>query len=108
MMSTLGAIDASGYRGTFQFMNRLFVHPGTSLWQDYRRRGLLVDEWPVPRWAFRTDRAAALERDILDAAAAGLGFDAVRTIFERGVRAWLADQKPVPDLLPVQHRRRFP
>jgi len=108
LMSTLGAIDASGYRGTFQFMNRLFVHPGTSLWQDYRRRGLLVDEWPVPRWAFRTDRAAALERDILDAAAAGLGFDAVRTIFERGVRAWLADQKPVPDLLPVQHRRRFP
>ncbi|EPE94382.1 B12-binding domain-containing radical SAM protein [Rhizobium grahamii] len=99
LLSTLGTIDASGYRGTFQFMNRLFVHPGTSLWQDYHRRGLLVDEWPVPRWTFLTDRAAALERDILEAVAAGLGFDAVRTIFEQGVHTWLADQQPGLDVL---------
>ncbi|MDB5656511.1 MAG: methyltransferase [Tardiphaga sp.] len=98
LLRTLGAIDASGYRGTFQFMNRLFVHPGTTLWHDYRRRGLLLDDWPVPRWAFRTDRAAALERDVLDAVSVGLGFDAVRTIFERGVRAWLYESPPVADL----------
>ncbi|MGO4716211.1 B12-binding domain-containing radical SAM protein [Bradyrhizobium sp. 2TAF24] len=91
LIDTLKAIDASGYRGIYQFMNRLFVHPGTSLWQDYRLRGLLVEEWPVPQWTFRHDGAARLERDVLDAAAAGLGFHEVRAIFERGVRAWLAE-----------------
>jgi Radical SAM superfamily/B12 binding domain len=100
LSQTLHAIDASGYRGTFQFMNRLFVHPGTSLWRDYRRRGLLAEEWPVPRWRFQSDQAAALERAVLDATAAGLGFDEVRAIFERGVQAWLADEQPASNRIP--------
>jgi radical SAM superfamily enzyme YgiQ (UPF0313 family) len=92
LLDTLGAIDACGYRGTFQFMNRVFVHPGTSLWHDYRSRGLLADEWPVPRWEFRNPQAAALERAVLDAVVAGAPFDAVRDTFERRALEWLAGE----------------
>lgn len=92
LLNTLAAIDASGYRGTFQFMNRLVVHPGTSLWANYRRRGLLADEWPVPRWEFGDERAASLEREVLDAVVAGCGFEEVRHVFERGVQAWRAQE----------------
>ena len=93
LRATLSAIDVSGYRGTFQFMNRVFVHPGTALWHDYRQRRLLIDEWPVPRWQFQSDRAASLEAEVLDAIAGGSGFDEVRTVFERGVCAWLAEEQ---------------
>jgi radical SAM superfamily enzyme YgiQ (UPF0313 family) len=93
LRATLSAIDVSGYRGTFQFMNRVFVHPGTALWHDYRQRGLLVDEWPVPRWQFQSARAASLEAEVLDAIAAGSTFEEVRTVFERGILAWVAAEQ---------------
>lgn len=95
LLETLTLIDVCGYRGTFQFMNRVFVHPGTTLWHSTRQAGLLDVEWPEPTWHFRDPRAAEVETRALETIGAGADYDTVRRTLLDAVEQWTqADAQP--------------
>lgn len=85
--ATLGIIDASGYTGTYPFLNRIVVHPGTRLFEQYDARGSLTERFPVPQWAFDDPRAQAFH-DAIMRAGDTLGFADLRREFLRQLQQW--------------------
>ena len=84
---TLGIIDASGYTGTYPFLNRIVVHPGTRLFEQYDALGYLTEGFPVPQWAFVDPRAQAFQ-DAMMRAGDSLGFADLRREFLRELQRW--------------------
>jgi radical SAM superfamily enzyme YgiQ (UPF0313 family) len=78
---TLDLIDGCDIQSGFFFLNRLIAYPGTEVYQTYRQRGLLVEDWPLPKWHFSDDRVAKIERRMLAAEAQGRPFAELRALF---------------------------
>lgn len=81
LRQTLQTVDSIGYRGSFQFLNKVFAHPGTPLWRDYLLRGVLDPEWPVPAWDFEDPAARDVAERTIAAAGEGADFDGIRAAF---------------------------
>lgn len=97
LRTTLEVVDAVGYRGSFQFLNKVFAHPGTPLWHTYAAQGVLDPDWPVPHWRFQNADAEEVAADVFAAAAEGRDFDGIRTALIEAIEKWESRQHaPVP------------
>jgi radical SAM superfamily enzyme YgiQ (UPF0313 family) len=89
---TLDVVDSVGYRGSFQFLNKVVAHPGTPIWNSYVAKGYLNPEWPVPQWGFRDSDAQSVADAAFAAAAAGGDFDQIRGALLGAIEQWEARQ----------------
>lgn len=81
LRDTLALIDGCDLESTYLFLDRLIAYPGTPVYRRYRERGLLVEEWPVPRWEIADPQIAAIEQAMLRAESEGLTFRQMRDLF---------------------------
>ncbi|EPE94381.1 B12-binding domain-containing radical SAM protein [Rhizobium grahamii] len=89
---TLNVVDSVGYRGSFQFLNKVVAHPGTPIWKAYAAKGYLNPEWPVPQWGFRNPDAQSVADAAFAAAAAGGDFEQIRGALLSAIEQWEARQ----------------
>jgi radical SAM superfamily enzyme YgiQ (UPF0313 family) len=89
---TLEVIDAVGYRGSFQFLNKVVAHPGTPIWNAYAAKGYLDPEWPVPQWRFQDGNAQRVADAAFAVAAAGGDFNQIRGALLGVIEQWEAGQ----------------
>jgi len=59
LRETLAMLKAVGYRAPGKLIDRIVPYPGTPLYDDYARQGLLARDWPIGEWNF-TDPLAQL------------------------------------------------
>jgi radical SAM superfamily enzyme YgiQ (UPF0313 family) len=90
---TIEVVDAVGYRGSFQFLNKVVAHPGTPMWHAYAAKGYLDPEWPVPEWNFQNPDAEVVAKAAFDAAAACGDFDQIRGSLLKAIEQWEARQE---------------
>ena len=98
LRQTLQIIDACKYRSTWQFLCDVFAHPGTTLWNQYRRAGWLDKEWPVPSWTFQDAGSAHVRESVLRAVQDDGGHDEARAAFVRALDEWLESVRPLPEV----------
>lgn len=95
LRETLAVIDACQYVSTWQFLCEVFAHPGTTLWNSYKRAGWLTKEWPVPKWELQEPEVGEVRDAVLAAIDAGGGHDEARAAFaavvERHTRPEIAN-----------------
>jgi len=65
LKDTLNLITRLGPQRFSVFHNKMKAYPGTPLYDEYRMKGLLKTEWPVPDYDFRDPRIEMIYREII-------------------------------------------
>ncbi|HEY1618681.1 MAG TPA: radical SAM protein [Streptosporangiaceae bacterium] len=89
LLLTADLMDFCEYRASYPYWSTIMAYPGTQLYADYARDGLLTGEWPVPGWKFSDKRAERHYRSVKAAAAADpYDYETVRDTFRSELANW--------------------
>lgn len=89
LRATLRIMEFTNFRAPHMLMSPIIVFPGTTIHEQYRQQGFLVEEWPIGLWKFADNRTEQAFKEIARAVQSSSGepFDLfsekVRTILDQ-------------------------